>query len=785
MIALVRGVAASFAQAITMEALAAPIMLDLAQQQHKQYVDRLKYLLDQVVELPADDKFPDCVFIEDTAVVVPNTKTAVVARIGAAARQGEEPPVAAQLRRLGYDLKHLQLPGTSSILVGVSKRTNAEAVQQIQQHLPSHQVLGIPVSHGLHLKSALTALDGSTLLFADDAAGRALSHELKQQPDMRTADGGSWQHVLVPDAICANVLLIGQHVVMQSGYPESERLLEQLCDAKRLKLHKLPAMTEFIKADAALTEWMGSMMASHHSDQIKAHALSIVCGRALKHSRDVRSICSMLQTSKSVNTAIVSNASRNLALQVTLFDEPTATFRDMAGAMWLAHWVSKYRELVGELEVSLPESQTPDIYCASLEALVAAVMPRLQLRHLIITGYETCMLLAQVNPVHLTSLDVQRQCPSRALWPVPANLSRLSNLQQLSIGSTAIFNDVSYPAGCFAGLPTRLTQLVVAFKLPAEAYAELPCQLRRLMLTGYDGSSITHLQQLSALALCDPEGPGQALAAAVNSLTGLRHLTLGLSGFLQGQAYELDLLTAMCAVPPLRDLRLDIDSYPRDLMATIAKLTNLTCLVWGSYFTGITTQSFLQMLQLLTQLEKLCFGNLDGRDIESFGDLFSKHLTKLQSLHVVVPERLLEPLFSQVLAAASGLTSLTLGYLESPDRDLGMIACSAPRLRELTLLLNYMDEEDLRMGVPVETAGEAMTCTATTATLSSPYMPHLQRLTLCGSLALSVDEQGYLNSLARIRPHLHLQCHPNDTRGPLDYLGCVVRQDSATVKIWD
>jgi N-dimethylarginine dimethylaminohydrolase len=49
------------------------------------------------------------VFIEDTAVVVSNTKTAIVARIGAAARQGEEPPVAAQLQRLGYDLKHLQV----------------------------------------------------------------------------------------------------------------------------------------------------------------------------------------------------------------------------------------------------------------------------------------------------------------------------------------------------------------------------------------------------------------------------------------------------------------------------------------------------------------------------------------------------------------------------------------------------------------------------------------------------------------------------------------------------
>jgi N-dimethylarginine dimethylaminohydrolase len=149
----------------------------------------------------------------------------------------------------------LQLTGTSTLLVGMSKRTNSEAVRQVQQHLPGHRVLGIPVSHGLHLKSAVTALDGSTLLFADNKAGWALSQELlKQQPDVKTGDGGSWQHVLVPDAICANVLLIGRHhVVMQSGFPRSEKLLEELCAAQSLQLHKLPAMTEFIKADAALT----------------------------------------------------------------------------------------------------------------------------------------------------------------------------------------------------------------------------------------------------------------------------------------------------------------------------------------------------------------------------------------------------------------------------------------------------------------------------------------------------------------------------------------------------
>lgn len=56
--ALVRGVAASFAAALTLEPLAAPIVLDLARAQHEAYVRLLAGLVQSVTELPADDKHP-------------------------------------------------------------------------------------------------------------------------------------------------------------------------------------------------------------------------------------------------------------------------------------------------------------------------------------------------------------------------------------------------------------------------------------------------------------------------------------------------------------------------------------------------------------------------------------------------------------------------------------------------------------------------------------------------------------------------------------------------------
>eukprot|EP00878_Enallax_costatus_P046956 GHUV01057291.1.p1 GENE.GHUV01057291.1~~GHUV01057291.1.p1 ORF type:complete len:269 (+),score=58.59 GHUV01057291.1:739-1545(+) len=259
--ALVRRLASTFENSLK----SAPRSIDMAKagEEHQRYVEVLKQVLGaaNVIQVPADDRHPDCCFIEDTAVVVGNT--AVIARPGAIERQGEEQPVAEELQRLSYTLKHiqptavleggdvLQLPDCQHILVGLSKRTNAAAVWQLQQYLPGQQVHAVPVPYGLHLKSAVTALDGSTLLFSDNEAGTQLSKELAQLPALNS--GQIWQHIMVPDPVCANVLLIGDNVVMQESDERTEQLFERLCAERNLQLHKLPRMEQFINADGALT----------------------------------------------------------------------------------------------------------------------------------------------------------------------------------------------------------------------------------------------------------------------------------------------------------------------------------------------------------------------------------------------------------------------------------------------------------------------------------------------------------------------------------------------------
>ena len=72
-----------------------PIDIDRAVQQHDDYLAVLRSLKVDVVELPRLPNHPDAVFVEDTALVLP--EVAVILLPGAPERQGETPSMAAAL----------------------------------------------------------------------------------------------------------------------------------------------------------------------------------------------------------------------------------------------------------------------------------------------------------------------------------------------------------------------------------------------------------------------------------------------------------------------------------------------------------------------------------------------------------------------------------------------------------------------------------------------------------------------------------------------------------------
>jgi dimethylargininase len=116
---------------------------------------------------------PDCVFVEDAAVVVP--EVAVVTRPGAESRRGEVSAVAEALRPF-RELRHVRAPGTLDggdvlrlgrrVFVGMSSRTSREGIDQLREVLSpfGYEVTAVPLTKCLHLKSAATGLDDRRVL---------------------------------------------------------------------------------------------------------------------------------------------------------------------------------------------------------------------------------------------------------------------------------------------------------------------------------------------------------------------------------------------------------------------------------------------------------------------------------------------------------------------------------------------------------------------------------------------------------------------------------------------
>jgi dimethylargininase len=200
-----------------------PIDVARAEAQHRDYEAALARLGARVVSLPAEPDLPDCVFVEDPALVL--DEIAIITRMGTESRRGESESLAAALARF-RPLARMHEPATleggdvvrmgKTLYVGLSRRSNAEGARQLAEIVEPHgyHVVAIAVTGCLHLKSACCAVSDDTVL-----ANRALFD-------------ASALHCKVIDAPAeepgaADVLCIGGAVLMPASFPRTARLLEQ------------------------------------------------------------------------------------------------------------------------------------------------------------------------------------------------------------------------------------------------------------------------------------------------------------------------------------------------------------------------------------------------------------------------------------------------------------------------------------------------------------------------------------------------------------------------------
>jgi len=264
LLALTRSVSPEIARCELTHLARTPIDYARAVAEHDEYEDLLRRLGCRVERLPDAPELPDSVFVEDTAVVFDDV--AVIARPGAASRQPEVDAMVAALdpyRRLEF----IEPPGTldggdvlvtpGRVFVGLSGRTNEEGMRQLASHIApfGFEVIGVPVTGCLHLKSAVTVLGlppkGGSYgenLWLPPSGGRTLLLINPAWVDPAHFAGCDLIEVDPAEPAAANVLLVDGTVIGAAEFPQTRRRIE----AKGLVTASVPA-GELAKAEGGLT----------------------------------------------------------------------------------------------------------------------------------------------------------------------------------------------------------------------------------------------------------------------------------------------------------------------------------------------------------------------------------------------------------------------------------------------------------------------------------------------------------------------------------------------------
>lgn len=198
--------------------------LALMRAHHADYVAALRSTGAEVIVLDPLEAYPDSVFVEDTALCLP--EGAIVMRPGAPSRLGEAAEMAPQLEALYGQVARIGGPGhieggdilttEREILVGRSARTDAEGIAELRGIVAGwgHALREVFTPPGvLHFKTDCSLLDAETILSTPrlDASGCFAGYRV-----IHTAEG---------EEACANTIRFNDLVLMPAGFPRTaERL---------------------------------------------------------------------------------------------------------------------------------------------------------------------------------------------------------------------------------------------------------------------------------------------------------------------------------------------------------------------------------------------------------------------------------------------------------------------------------------------------------------------------------------------------------------------------------
>lgn len=190
-------------------------------------------------------------------------------------RRGEGDALSSELSNRGFavrDMRTMSCTGTDMptcdggdvmwtgrhLIVGLSARTNdagALCVKEVFQ-AENAQTLVVPcLASDLHLKCAMTHVDGSNLVVADTANGHGMLNAVQELVRTGGGDDQPYNVHLVTNALAANVVRVNSTLVVPEGVGAANmRAYEAAAQAAGdISSIVQVANTEFVKCDGSLT----------------------------------------------------------------------------------------------------------------------------------------------------------------------------------------------------------------------------------------------------------------------------------------------------------------------------------------------------------------------------------------------------------------------------------------------------------------------------------------------------------------------------------------------------
>ncbi len=221
--AIVRKPGKSIVQGLRAEDLGPPDYTQMCRD-HAEYISALREAGAQITELPALEAYPDAVFVEDTALVLP--EGAILMRPGAPTRMGEVQYMKNTLNDHFENLRAIKGPGTieggdilvtgKEILVGRSARTDKAGIAELRSIVGEWGYILREVKTPqsvLHFKTDCALLDTNTILS---------THRLDKTGCFK---GYRVIHTAKGEEAAANSVRFNQFVIMPAGFPKTSAVL--------------------------------------------------------------------------------------------------------------------------------------------------------------------------------------------------------------------------------------------------------------------------------------------------------------------------------------------------------------------------------------------------------------------------------------------------------------------------------------------------------------------------------------------------------------------------------